>query len=289
MYIMKPLTTKIVVIIVAASIIAPAAYFAYEYYNKSNVPASVQPFEYIPGNSSMIATVHSNGTEYYIFLDGNSTGIVADISETSLFGASNASSNPTGHSLTSTGNNKSGPSIRTFTYDNIIVYEIKNVSLSALLGNVVKGNESLNFLNTTINIFAYEASGNLMVFGEENAINYSIDTHMTSKDAIGYKSYFDQSANISLYYKVNNAIPTVNYITLNSTANMTYINIMPDNRTDLNHDKNFIQKILNNNNLTTITENLYNITISGNMIHIKLYKGVEDASAIFKVLNTTSL
>ena len=286
---MKPLITKIIVIIVAVAIIAPAAYFAYQYYNKSNVPVSVQPFEYIPGNSSIIATVHSNGTGYYIFLDGNSTGIVADISETSLIGTSNASSSQTGHSLTSTGNKKSGTSIRSFTYDNIRVYEIKNVSLSALVGNIVKGNGSLNFLNSTINIFAYEASGNLMVFGEENAINYSIDTHMTSKDAIGYKSYFDQSANISLYYKVNNAIPTVNYITLNSTANMTYINIMPDNRTDLNHDKNFIQKILNNNNLTNVTANIYNITISGNMIHIKLYKGVEDASAIFKVLNTTSL
>lgn len=286
---MKPLITKIIVIIVAAGIIAPAAYFAYEYYNKSNVPTSVQPFEYIPGNSTVISTVNYNGTEYYIFLDDNSTGIVADISQSSIIN-SNINSNTGGnHSSQNTGDKKSGSTLTSFTYDHVTVYEIKNVSISALIGKIIKGNNSVNTLNKTVNIFAYDASSTFIVFGQENAINYSIDIHSTSRDAVKYKTYFDQSANVSLFYSGHNTLPTVNYITLNSTTNRTYINIMPDNRTDLNRDKNVIQKLLVNKELNNSTANLYNITVSGNMIHVKLYSGIENITELFKILNTTSV
>ena len=287
---MKPLTTKIVVIIIAAAIIAPAAYFAYEYYGKSNVSASVQPFEYIPSNSTMISTVNSNGTEYYIFLDGNSLGIVANISSAALIDSNITSSSSQKADLSgNSGHIFSGSNVKTSTYDHVTVYEIQNVNLTGLLGHVLNGNVSGNLLNTSINIFAYDTSGNYIVLGEENAINASISSHLTSKDAMGYRGYFNQTANVSLYYKFNNTVPTISYITLNSTANRTYINLIPASHNDLVLDESFIKIALSSNEFTNLTGGKYTVTTTNNMIHIELYRGTGNISALLKVLNTTTL
>lgn len=287
---MKPLIMKILVIIIAIAIIVPAVYFAYEYYNKSNVSQSIQPFEYIPGNSTMIATVHSNGTEYYVFMDSNSIGIVANISAMSIIGSNGISSSThIVHTNTDNKNTYSGTNVKTLTYDHITVYEIKNVNLTGLLGNFLNINAGTNLLNKSVNIFVYDASGNFVVLGEENAINDSISIHLTSRDAVSYKSYFDPEANVSLYYRTGNRIPSIDYITLNSTSNRTYINILPENHTDLIHDKLVIQKALYSNIFNNITESLYNITISKNIIHVEVYRGTGNVSRIIKILNTKTL
>ncbi len=287
---MKPLTTKIVVIIVAAAIIAPAAYFAYIYYDKSNVSPSLEPFEYIPGNSTMISTVNSNGSEYYIFLDDNSLGIVANISSAALIDSNLTSSSSQNAAVdTNSGNIFSGANVKTTTYDSVTVYEIKNVNLTVILGKILGDNLSNSLISPDVNVFAFETSGNFVVLGEENAINASISVHATSKDAVGYKSYFNQSANISLYYKVNSTVPTISYITLNSTSNRTYVNVIPANSLDLQVDELAIKAALSSSKVTNVTGGKYTLNTSNGVIHIELYKGIESIPGILKVLNTTTI
>jgi hypothetical protein len=238
----------------------------------------------------MISSVNSNGTEYYIFLEGNSLGIVANISSALLVDSNITSSSSQKADLSSSGGNIfSGSNVKTSTYDHVTVYEIKNVNLTGLLGNALNGNVSKNLLNTSINIFAYDTSGNFIVLGQENAINDSISSHLTSKDAVNYKGYFNQSANVSLYYKFNNTVPTISYITLNATANRTYINAIPANHNDLILDESIIKIALSSNEFTNITGGKYTVTTTNNMIQIELYRGAGNISGVFKVLNTKSL
>jgi hypothetical protein len=282
---MKPFITKIIIIIIAVAIVAPATYFAYEYYSKSNVSPSVQPFQYIPGNSTMISTVHSNGTEYYLYLDGGSLGIVANTSAVSITNSNiTATDNPADVSGSVHGNLFSGSNVKTTTYDHITVYEIQNVSLTGILGNL-SNSTGKNLTNTTVNIFAYSTSGNFMVLGQQKAINESITAHMTSKDAVQLKGYLNQSANTSLYYNVNNTIPTISYITANSTGNRTYVNIIPTNENYITLDKLLIQTVLSNPKFSNVTGNNYTIHVSNGIIHLDLNKGFSNLPDTLKTLN----
>jgi hypothetical protein len=276
----KPLIVKIIVIIIAAAIVAPSAYFAYEYYSKSNVPQSVQPFEYIPGNSTMISTVHYNGSEYFLYIDGGSFGVVANISAISLTN-SNLSGLNSQPAVSGTGNPFSGPNVKTITYDHTTVYEIRNVSISGILG-ILDNYSGNNLNNTTVNIFAYDTSGNLIVMGEQKAINESIASHMTSKDAVQFKSYLNQTSNISIYYRFNGTFYGISYITMNSTANKTYINIIWENK-DYTVD-NLFHSFISYSNLTGITGNIAN-TKSGSIIHLTVDKGYSSLPLLIKTLN----
>ncbi len=281
---MKPMATKIVVIIIAAAIVAPAAYFAYEYYSKSNVPSSIQPFQYIPGNSTVISTVHTNGTEYYLYMDGGSIGIVANISAISQVDPNlTASNSPAAVSGSGTAGLFSGSNVKTITYDHVTVYEIQNINVSGILQNML--NVSLKDTNTTANIFAYDTSGNFIVIGEQKAINESISAHLSSRDAVSFKGYMNDSSNISLYYRANNTIPTISYITMNSTSNKTYFNINPVNSNDLQVDKFLIQTAISNSNVSREIGNNYTITISNSQIHLNIDKGYTSLPAVLKTLN----
>lgn len=280
---MKPMTTKIVVIIIAAAIVAPAAYFAYEYYSKSNVPSSVQPFQYIPGNSTVISTVHTNGTEYYLYMDGGSIGIVANISAISQVDPNLTASNSPAVSGSGTAGLLSGSNVKTITYDHVTVYEIQNINVSGILQSML--NVSVKNTNTTANIFAYDTSGNFIVIGEQKAINESISAHLSSRDAVSFKGYMNDSSNISLYYRANNTIPTISYITMNSTSNKTYFNISPVNSNDLLFDKFLIQTAISNSNVSREIGNNYTITISNGQIHLNIDKGYSSLPAILKTLN----
>ncbi len=282
---MKPMTIKILAIVIAAAIVAPAAYFAYEYYSKSNVPTSEQPFQYIPGNSTMISTVNNNGTEYYIYVDGGSVGIVANISSISQVDSNLTAANSPA-AVPGTGNAKlfSGSNVKTITYDRVTVYELQNVNITSLLGHLFNVSGS-NIANTTVNIFAYDTSGNFIVIGEQKAINESISAHLTSQNAVKFKEYVNQSSNISLYYRVNSTIPGISYITLNSTANDTHMNITPVNSNELSFDKSFIEKLISNPQISGEIGNNYTITISNGQIHLAIDMGYKNIPAIVKTLN----
>ena len=286
---MKPLYTKIIVIIIAAAIVAPAAYFAYQFYTKSNVSPSVQPFQYIPGNSTMISTIHKNGTEYYVYMDGGSFGVVANTSAISLIDSNlTASSNQAAISGTGQGNPFSGSNVKTITYDHVTVYEIQNVNITGILGNLLN-TTGKTLANATVNIFAYDTSGNFIVMGEQKAINESISAHLTSRDAVQFTGYLNQSSNISLYYRVNNTIPTISYITLNTTANRTYVNIIPVNSNDLMIDKLLIQSAISNSNISSAIGSNYTIGISNGMIHMTIDRPYNRLPIALKTLNTGAL
>lgn len=285
---MKPRTRKILIILIAVAIVAPAAYFAYEYYAVSSVPSSVQPFEYIPGNSTMISSVHTNGTSYYVYMDGGSIGVVANMSAISrldpnLTGANNpATTSEAGHAKIFSGSN-----VKTITYDRVTVYEIQNINVTGILKN------SLNITgehlaNTTINIFAYDTSGSFIVIGEQKAINESISIHLTSKDAVKLKGYINQNSNVSLYYRMNNTIPTISYITLNSTANKTYVNMIPTstNSATMYIDESILKNIIDNPKISGSVGKNYTITNSNGEIHLSIDKGYNNLNILLKTLNT---
>lgn len=285
---MKPRTTKIVVILIAAAIIAPAAYFAYEYYAVSNVPTNVQPFEYIPGNSTMISSVHTNDTTYYVYMDGGSIGVVANISAISQLDPNlTAANNPA--IASGSGNAKlfSGSNVKTITYDHVTVYEIQNINVTGILQSALNV-PGKNIANTTINIFAYDTSGNFIVIGEQKAINESISIHISSKDAVKLKGNLNQSSNISLYYNVNNTIPNISYITLNSTVNKTYVNIIPTSTSSLtiSLEKLAIQNIMNSPKISSEVGNNYTITSSNGEIHLNINRGYNNLGTLVKTLNT---
>ncbi|WP_337860151.1 hypothetical protein [Ferroplasma sp.] len=279
---MKPQTTKIIVIIIAAAIIAPSAYFAYEYYLESNISTSSQPFDYIPGNSTMISAVHNNGSEYFVYLDGGSFGVVANTSSTSILDSNFTSSNSAAITSSNNGNPFSGSNVKTSTYDGVTVYELQNVNISGLL--VKLANYTGKNLNTTVNIFAYETSGNYVVMGEQNAINESIKDRLSSQDAVQLQGYLNQSYNVSAYYRVNNTIPTISYITIDSTANKSYINIMPASKDDLKVDEILISGLISNPNVNNIIGN-GTLSASNGMIHLNIDKGYTSLSALLKTLN----
>ncbi|MEM0140066.1 MAG: hypothetical protein QXZ44_05600 [Ferroplasma sp.] len=263
---MKPFTTKILVIIIAAAIIAPTAYFAYEYYNKTNVTQFSQPYAYMPGNSTMIASAHQNGTQYFIFEVSSQFGIVANISSIQNINSTlHSKSGISPEYSTSSGNIGflSGSNVSTSTYDHITLYEIKNVNLSALLGNIINSNITGIQNNRTINIYAYITSNNYVVIGEINAVHDSILAHSSNKTALKYRSYLNQNDNISLYYNLS-SIQKLQYLTLNSTSNITTMHIT-GNISEF--DASFIQNILNltlGNITHKVTRSSTGITITMN-------------------------
>jgi len=285
---MIPRTRKILVILIAAAIVAPAAYFAYEYYVKSDVPTSIQPFEYIPGNSTMISSVHTNDTVYYVYMDGGSIGVVANMSAISHLDSNlTATNNPA--TVSGTGNAKlfSGSNVKTITYDRVTVYEIQNVNVTGILKNILNISGK-HLANTTMNIFAYDTSGSFIVIGEQKAINESISIHLTSKDAVKLKGYINQNSNLSLYYRVNNTIPTISYITLNSTANKTYVDIIPTsiNSVTMYIDESIIKNVIDSPKISGGIGKNYTITNSNGKIHLNIDRGYNTLGALLKTLNT---
>ncbi len=224
---MKSLTTKILVVVVAIAIIAPATYFAYEYFNKSNISPSIQPYEYIPGNSTMIASLNENNSSYLAYEIGGQFGIVSNLTDIAKLNSSlNFSSaiQPASISGNSGLSFLSNLNFTTESYHGKTLYEIKNISLSAILDKFILPSGNISN-NKTVNMYLYITSTDNIVIGEINAVHDSILASIHNKTAVKLQPFINASDNLSVYYNLTGT-SGLQYLTLNSTSNLTDINIV---------------------------------------------------------------
>ncbi len=289
---MKPIILKIIIILVSAAIIAPAGYYAYQYFNTSNQANTYDPMEYIPGNSTFISTVNENNSLYYIFYDDNSFGIVLNASNDNII-----NNNYVSYAIGNNSGLNSNINLTSSTYKGVTVFEAKNVSVNLILSQFI-GNK--NVTNETMNLYFYLISDKYVVMGEHNAINNSIIANKDNKNAHSLDSYININQNLSMYYALKNKSMNINYITVNSTNNNTFINITPYNMT--NFEQNItkfeaeltILEELNNTKLTNISgiSNITNMNISKpvitenkNNVTIEIDVGFHNIINILKSIN----
>ena len=141
-----------------------------------------------------------------------------------------------------------------------------------------------------------------MVMGEHNAVNYSIIASKDNKNAHSLDSYININQNLSMYYSLKNKSLNVNYITVNSTHNNTYINVTPYNMAEFGAEISMLKMALKHTNLTntniskmfniTGVSNITNINISEpviithkNNVTIQMHVGFNNLTAILKSIN----
>ncbi len=293
---MKPITLKIIIILVAVAIVAPSGYYAYQYFNKSNQATTYDPMDYIPGNSTFISTVNHNNSLYYIFYDNNSFGIVLNASSNNIINNNYVAHAGKGNSTPTGSNSSSNISLTSSTYKGVTVFEAKNVSLGLILSEFT-GNK--NVTNATVNLYFYVISDKYVVMGEHNAINYSIIANKDNKNAHSLTSYINTNQNLSMYYSLKNKSLNVNYITVNSTHNNTYINVTPYNMAEFKLELSALE-VMNYTKLTNVSgganitgiSNITNIniskpviTVNKNNVTIKMDVGFNNLITILKSIN----
>jgi len=285
---MKPILLKVIIILVAAAIIVPSGYYAYQYFNKSNEVATYNPMDYIPGNSTFISTVNHNNSLYYIFYDDSSLGVVLNASNNNVINGNElsmlSSVNGINSNITLNHNNMT---ITSSTYKGVSVFEAKNVSLNLILSEIT-GNK--NITNKTINLYFYVISDKYIIAGEHTAIKDSIIANKDNKNACSLSNYINTNYNSSMYYALKNKSMNINYITLNSTANKTYVTITPYNMTELKekiYEAKLLETELNQSKTSNLTgiQNISKITTNKDNATLEINIGFTGIINILKNIN----
>ena len=274
----------------AVALIVPTASIAYGYYQKINSPANNNPFDYIPGNSGMVATVHKNNSLFYIYNDNNSYGVIANISYNIVPSNNSTIFAPAGNGTS--GNLSQNVTVKTLIYDKMEVYEVKNVNLRAILKNTANINLGSLLVNNTTNVFVYTISNKYVVLGQENAINESISAHMKNHGAMKLQAYLNLNDNESIYYNLTGLSgPAISakFLTVNVTQNHSLVNIY-FSRQIMPMELKLLKTALANANYSAfgnLSSNLSHPQISAhnNVLTLKYNITPNRTGAVFKTLN----
>ncbi len=287
---MKPLILKLIIILVAVALIVPTALMAYDYYQKVNTPINKNPFDYIPGNSNMVATINKNNSLFYVFDDNNSYGIVANISYNIVPSNSTTILAPSGGSF---GNVSHNVTVKTLIYDKTEVYEVQNVNLSSILKSTVNTTLGSLSANNTTNVFVYLISNKYVVMGQENAINASIYAHMNNNNAMKLEPYLNLNINTSIYYNLSGLSVlsgiSAKFLTVNVTQNQSLLNIYMNSKI-MPYELELLKIAFANANYSSfgnLSLNLSHPQISShnNVLSLKYNISSSQTEAVFKTLN----
>lgn len=221
---MKALLKGIIIAIVTVGVVVPAGYFSTVVYHSS--PVSISSL--VPQNSTMVVRADYNGTNFYLFNNSSTNGVVIGISLTNFDSELAASANQTnGTSVNIT------PTLYA-QYRGYSIYMITNVSLNGLIGNQLSlldvgynltPNLSSYLQNDTL--FVAEVSGVVSV-GSLASVKMSVDALVDNTNFNAYASaHFNDTANVSVYFKssdlpIQNANANVYY--LSSDFNIQFNN-----------------------------------------------------------------
>ncbi|MCL5787771.1 MAG: hypothetical protein M1581_04075 [Candidatus Thermoplasmatota archaeon] len=276
---MKQIMRIIMVIVIAAGISVPLAYYAINTNSNSN---TVNIASFIPYNSEIAVRLNLNGSSYYFAALNGSYGGIVPLSTSSLDSAVSGIS--TGSNVTAAPN----ITINYYeTYDGFDVYTITNLSNGNLTSNLqnvytIQNNpleilKLIEFTNSTI--YFTSLSANNILLGNLNFINMSLSFHKKGYSYAGFNDLFPDE-NIS--FVIGNASKPLGSMNGFINDSSTYINMHVNASSLLNHTKQ-IHSILN----LTGVPSTFNITNTSISISLKIgLKQYEQAFTILKDLET---
>ena len=283
---MSPRTFKIIVISVALILIIPASVLAFNYYKEEKKLDSKNPFDYIPSNSTAVATVNQNNSTFYIYDVHGSLGIIANISYNILPSNSTRIFSPSGTSTYAS--MLKNITVETMVMQQTTVYEVKNLDIGQIISGIAKTNLTALISNESTNVYVYTILNTYVVMGEKEAINDSLYSHIHNYTAKPIEKYLNMNINSSIYYNLSSSGIGASYMTLNITENKTLINMHFNSSTDaLIFDLALNAALRAKSNVTSVLGRPTVIS-SGNNLIIKYNKGFSDIGILIKALNIKS-